>query len=499
MSLPQRTQRIVIVGSGLAASMTAAALSVGLAGLNIDIIVLGEDADLQGAQSALPSICDFLESIGLQEREFIQKTDATFKLATVYRDWNQQGSEAYVGFGEHGSSINGLDFNQFVTKFCQRGVPLAYGGFCVASLAAAMGRFSPPSRNTSNVLSSFHYAYHFDTQKFCDVLDHLALAKGVVRQRVGVRRVHRSSERGEINRLELEDGSDLEADLYVDCTDAESVLLGDALEESEWHLKTQTWDTQWTISTELDSASLPLTSVKALPNGILKAFPLQGRTCYQLFVNSSETQADSAQTLLREYCQGQWQGSPHKRSVRMGHSERAWVGNCLAIGEAAAVLDTLSVDATHPIQAQLKNLLSLLSSAPQPQASKNEFNRLHRSEVQHVVDWHDAHYDSAKAFSTAFWKTLSAGPWSDTLNYKLDLFSQRGRLALYDNEIFSPSTWHALFYGMGRVPLRYDPLVDGIEFTVAGKHLKKIQSMMQQAVSKMPEHAQFLNELVNHE
>jgi tryptophan halogenase len=479
--------------------MTAAALSVGLSGLDIEVSWFGDGPKIQDAQSSLPSLQDFLASIGLDEQAFIRSTDATFKLSSVYRDWDKQGGETYVSFGEHGTALNGIDFNQFVTKFRQRGVPLAYGGFCVASLAAAMGRFSHPSRDPSKVLSSYHYAYHFDTQKFCEVLEKLAFDRGLLRRPINVGRVHRDLERNEIARLELDDGRSVEADLYIDCSGCESVLLGGALGEKDQPCGAQVWDTQWTINTVFDSPSTPLTSVKALPQSVLKAIPLQGRMCYQLKVRSSDTPDEAALAILREHCRGEWLGTAHKQRVKTLRRERAWVENCVAIGESAAVMDTLSVDATHLIQTGLANLLTLLSSVPQPQASKNEFNRLHRCEIQHVVDWHDAHYDGAAAHSTPFWKALSAGPWSDALNYKLELFSQRGRLALYDKEIFESSIWHALLYGMGRVPKRYDPLVDTMAFSQSAEHFKKIQSMMHQAASTLPEHSQFLHKLVSHE
>jgi tryptophan halogenase len=50
----------------------------------------------------------------------------------------------------------------------------------------------------------------------------------------------------------------------------------------------------------------------------------------------------------------------------------------------------------------------------------------------------------------------------ETLQRKLDVFSARGRVPLYDDETFHEHGWESLLIGHGLVPQSYDPRVDAV-------------------------------------
>ena len=63
---------------------------------------------------------DRLKLLGLDEDEFIRKTQATFKLAIQFVDWMGPGSRYFHPFGSHGADFNGVHFHQLYLREAKR-------------------------------------------------------------------------------------------------------------------------------------------------------------------------------------------------------------------------------------------------------------------------------------------------------------------------------------------------------------------------------------------
>jgi tryptophan halogenase len=107
-------RRIVVVGGGTAGWMTAAALSRFLGGSGRRIVLVESEAigTVGVGEGTIPPILEFNLQLGLDEREFLRETHATYKLGIEFADWTRLGERYFHQFGQIGRPLNGVPLYQ---------------------------------------------------------------------------------------------------------------------------------------------------------------------------------------------------------------------------------------------------------------------------------------------------------------------------------------------------------------------------------------------------
>ena len=96
---PTAVKRIVILGGGSAGWMTAAALSQAFQGSRSIHVVESETIGTVGVgEATIPQMRSFNHALGLEEDEFLRRTQGTFKLGIEFVDWGQVGESYFHTF-----------------------------------------------------------------------------------------------------------------------------------------------------------------------------------------------------------------------------------------------------------------------------------------------------------------------------------------------------------------------------------------------------------------
>ena len=216
----------VIVGGGSAGWMAAAALAHTAKGAHGVTVVESEEIGTVGVgEATIPPLQFFNQVLGINERDFVRATQASFKLGIEFHHWGRFGQRYFHQFGEFGANIDGISFHQFWLRLSAHGHPFALSDYSPAAIAAAQSRFLPPFPSMPKDMPQLAYAYHFDAGLYARFLRGYAEQRGVVRMEGRIVHVARDGENGLIQSLQLQDGRVVAGDFFLDCSGFQGLLI----------------------------------------------------------------------------------------------------------------------------------------------------------------------------------------------------------------------------------------------------------------------------------
>jgi tryptophan halogenase len=488
-------RRIVIVGGGTAGWMTAAALAAKLAGLPIAIRLVesAEIGTVGVGEATVPHIRHFNAALGLDEADFMRKTQATYKLGIEFRDWGRVGDSYIHPFGAYGAAIGGVGFHHHWLRARQGGDPTPLEAYSLPIMAARQGRFAPPSPDPRSLASTYSYAYQFDAGLYAAYLRAYAEARGVVRTEGKVADVALHGEDGFIDAITLERGERIEGDLFIDCSGFRGLLIEQALKAGyeDW----SQWlpcDRAAAVPCDTVEPSIPYTRATADTAGWRWRIPLQHRVGNGYVYCSGYISDDEAAAKLLAGLEGPAQAEPRFLRFVTGRRKKQWSRNCVAIGLASGFLEPLESTSIHLIQVAVTTLLELFPDRSCPQADQDEYNRVMDLEFERIRDFLVLHYHATQRTDAPFWNDRRTMRIPDSLAYKMDLFRDRGVVVKYKDGFFLEPSWLAVYLGQNLVPDAYDPVSDRLPDAALAQRLAGMRAAVADIAGAMPTHADWI-------
>lgn len=488
-------RKLVIVGGGTAGWMTAAALGK-LFGEQLQIrLIESEDIGTVGVgEATIPQIRLFNATIGLDENEFIRETQGSFKLGIEFDGWLREG-EAYMhAFGPIGGRDLGLvPFYHYWVKQFRAGKAGPLGDYTFNAVAAYQNKFLRAANIPNSPLSNVHHAFHFDAGLYAKFLRKHAEGHGVQRIEGKVVDVGLNGESGHITHVQLENGENVDGELFIDCSGFRGLLIEQTLNTGyhDW----RQWlpcDRAMAVPCASVQPLTPYTRATARTAGWQWRIPLQHRIGNGMVYCSDYISEDEAAHTLLSHLDGAALAEPRPLRFVTGMRKQFWNKNCIAIGLSSGFMEPLESTSIHFIQSSIGKLVAFFPQQGFSQLEIDEFNRQLQFEFIRSRDFLVLHY-IANQRTEPFWQRCREMAIPDTLADKIALFREAGRVFKEHEELFTEPSWVQVMIGQGIVPERYHPMVETLGDAETQRMVDGVGAVLQRAAQVMPDHQDYIS------
>ncbi|RYY04552.1 MAG: hypothetical protein EOO53_01700 [Gammaproteobacteria bacterium] len=480
-------KRIVVVGRDADGWITAFMLQKTIAAHKLDIelefLELPSDVNDGDFFSVQPSHRLLHDMLGAKEQTLLRLSGGMYSFGQRYNNWFGNGSSYMQSFDRSGVDFNQVPFYHYWQKAANSGLKLPFEAFNVGAAAALAGRYVV----FEQVGSTFSHAssgYQFEARAYIATIAKAAIAAGLKHRATGIHQV-KQSDLG-ISALVLSDGSEVTADLFIDASGYEALLINQLASGA-----VESWASAFPVDRLIVASAPKLTplpafnQISAFKAGWVGIYPLLNKTTINIACSSKHGKTSDVLERVSASI-GMKLFNPVETLFAANHRPNPWVKNCIALGSAATNLEPL--DGTHLLSLHLglSALRGLLPQYTDCAAEAAIFNRSMNKQMESVRDYLLARYKLNKRFGDAFWDAARAQTVPDTLAYRIDLFKSRGVIAQMEDDVFIPEDWLALFVGNQLSTSNLDALIDKIPDDELMSKFQQLLTYIKTEVEKMP-------------
>lgn len=480
--------RIVIVGGGTAGWMAAAALSKTFGDTKqIELIESDEIGTVGVGEATIPAIKNFHLLLELDEAEFLEAVNGTFKLGIEFENWGQLGDRYFHPFGPPGADAWAAQFHHYWLKARRLGETGSLNDYSVEASLARAGRFGKNGERQPN------YAYHFDAGLYARMLRRYSEALGVKRIEGKVVEVAQHPESGFIESVKLESGRVVAGDFFIDCSGFRGLLIEQTLKTGwvDWSHWLRS-DSAIAVQSESVAPPIPYTRSTARSAGWQWKIPLQHRVGNGLVYASDYLEEEQARRLLLDNIDGKPITEPRKLRFTTGRRRLQWNRNCLALGLSSGFMEPLESTSIHLIQNSLIRFIKLFPTRHIEQAEVDQFNNDVRVESEYIRDFIILHYHVNQRVDSAYWTDLRNMDVPDTLAHKIRLFASNARVFRDQYELFAEQSWVVVMNGQGITPAGYHPFVNKLPEPDLKDFMAETRASIASIVRRQPSHQDYL-------
>jgi flavin-dependent dehydrogenase len=424
-----KSNKIVIVGGGSAGWMTAAMLVKTFPEKDITVIESPDIPKVGVGESTLDGLQYYIKYLEIDKKDFFKYTNASIKLGiefiNFYKDFGEDPFFYIFGIPEKNNTLWGLQ-DWLIKKYVYKDTPVTeYSeSYFPATFLAKYGKFS---ENLNNEFDGFdpelHTSFHFDANLFGEWLkNNYAIPKGVKSIIGDVVDVNVKNKF--VKSIILKDKKEIFADLFIDCTGFQSLILGKALEEPfvSYHHRlpnNNAWATQINY-VEKEKELKSVTSCTALKNGWAWNIPLWSRigagyVYSDQFISDEEALKEFKEYLLnnKNFIRSPEQINSleyKKIKIKSGIYERTWVNNVVAIGLSAGFIEPLESTGLYTVHEFLFQLVKFLLRDEFGQWEIDSYNHETRTMFDGLCQFVEMHYFLSQRRDSKYWKNITSKP-----------------------------------------------------------------------------------------
>jgi tryptophan halogenase len=471
-------RRVVVVGGGQVGVLAAIALRRALPGC--EVVVVGDQpgpaAFADWSPTAMPFTNKLHDRLGIAEAEIVIRAGGSYRLVTRYGGWGGAGHSGVLAYGEALPPALKTAFAREWGQVRQPGEGVPPVGSLAAVLAEA-GRFAPPPPGEPTPISSVDYALRWHPAAYRAELIQQAEALGVAYAGGTIDRV----EAGECNAIAaigLAGQGMIPADLFLDCSGPQASLIAA-------HPRFAFTDWSASLPTRHVYCAAPAASGIALEDRL--SLTARGWLSEVTGRDGVHLTLGTAAPLLREEAEAEL-GAPLRAAIALtpGRVAAPWIGNVIALGDAAArfePLGPLHLDLAHRQLALLLEMLPGRAITPLERAEYNRRSVLMMEGVHEVLALHLAGIAAQRVFG--------ARVLPGRVSAVIDQFLRRGRIPFRDELPLLGQEQFALLVALGWQP-GLPPAAQAADAEGEARALAAFDADARAALAFAPPHDQWL-------
>jgi tryptophan halogenase len=505
---------ITIVGGGTAGWMSAVYLHKALCSGNHDRVTVrvieSEDIGIIGVgEATVPTLAHTLQVVGIPESKFVIEADASFKQGIRFANWLTAPEEGKPGHSyfhpfEAPRGVEGFNVQAHWLRLRELGAmptPMHQTVSVQSALCEALR--SPKLLTDHQYQALLPYAYHLDAVKFAHMLRQIGIDRGVVHMVDNVTGVN-LDETGNIASLVTAKSGLLAADLFIDCSGFQSLLIEKHLHEAHVSFADSLLcDAAVALQLPHQEESpriRPYTTSSAKSAGWIWEIDLFSRRGNGYVYSSQHQSQDEATAVLLSHLGLAGSNAvPRHLKMRVGYHRRSWVRNCVAIGLSCGFIEPLESTGIFLIEYALWTLVEYIASGDAVLAAAPKFNRLMEKIYLELRDFVQMHYIFTRRGDTKFWLDYrNEMRISDALLDLLELWQYKLPSAGdFDNRqnLFGAGNYTYILAGMGHLPKFGANASPYIDPRSSERAMQLMQSAVQQALNVAPNHHDALRKI----
>jgi hypothetical protein len=428
-------RHVLIVGGGSSGWMAASLLNR-VPNLHVTLVEASDIPIIGVGESTNVTTTYFHLLAGVDEKAFMRASNAAYKIAIRFVNFNHCGGVFLHPFGEPPDTERSL-FR-----------PCAQAHYVTCQMAAQHTELS----------KAHSYAYQLDAGLYGEYLKQRSKrATNPIRHVVDRVEGVELNANGDIASIRTAQSGPLSADLYIDCSGFRALLMDKTLHEPFHPVQ------KYLLNDRAIAARVPYqnrdaelktyTNCVGLSAGWVWEIPLWSRLGTGYVYSSAFLSPSAAEEEFRRYL-GEDRIADvafNHIEIRAGRHERAWVRNCVGIGVSYGFLEPLESTGLSLTQIAIIDLAKVLAHDG-GESARAQFNRRQAEIFDTTRDFVTAHFALTSRDDTPYWRQLrydAAIP--DSLQEVLDA-ARAGSYEPIDrlpNTFYRKLNWNVILSGMG--------------------------------------------------